>query len=251
MSEQNKEIEEKWAQLQLGLKKQLITENKFDWTLEPGDKQIQYIGGIDISYEKEDDSKGCIALIVLSYPSLEIVYRDYQKVVLDQPYIPSYLAFREIDHLIAAIDRLKKDQPDLLPQVLLIDGNGLLHPRGFGLACHVGVMTNIPTIGVGKNFFVMDGLGMLQVKELSMEKCPNKGDSIDLVGDSGVTHGAAMSTSDGGRRPIYISIGHMIDLPTAVNVVRACCRHRIPEPIRQADLGSREFLRGGDVNRKF
>lgn len=244
MSESLELLTKKWEKEQLALREQVITENTLDG-------QLKYIGGIDISYTKEDETQGCVALMVLAFPSLQIVYRKFKKVKLTQPYVPSYLAFREIEHLVEMFEELRTEEPDLLPQVMLIDGNGYLHPRGFGLACHFGVRIGIPTIGVSKNFFVMDGLGMVEIKKKTIEECPKKGDWMRIIGESGTILGASLITSDGSRRPLYVSIGHMIDLETAVEVVKACCMYRIPEPIRQADLASREFLRGGDVNRYF
>ncbi|ELR15421.1 endonuclease V protein [Acanthamoeba castellanii str. Neff] len=127
--------------------------------------------------------------------------------------------------------------------VVFVDGNGVLHPRGFGLASHLGVLIGIPTIGVGKTFFHVDGLDMREVKAQAAAACHKGGDWIPLIGQSGVEWGAAFRSTDGSSNPIYVSVGHRISLASAVLLTQASCLHRVPEPIRQADLRSREFLR--------
>ncbi len=81
---------------------------------------------------------------------------------LDAPYIPGFLAFREVPHLLHLIDRLRNTKPEFLPQVILVDGNGIFHQNGFGLASHLGVLANIPTIGCGKTVFFVDGISSVQ-----------------------------------------------------------------------------------------
>uniref|UniRef100_A0A0E0LED3 peptidylprolyl isomerase n=1 Tax=Oryza punctata TaxID=4537 RepID=A0A0E0LED3_ORYPU len=175
------------------LKSKLILEDDFGWTLPSmgsnSDQSntdtkgnLKYIGGVDISFSKEDPSTACAALVVLDAGTLEVVHEEFDVVRLQVPYIPGFLAFRE---------------------VLMVDGNGLLHPRGFGLACHLGVLAGLPTIGVGKN---------------AMRSCP------------------------GSSKPIYISVGHRISLDSAIGIVKFCSNYRIPEPIRQADIRSKVFL---------
>lgn len=164
-------------------------------------------------------------------------------VKLELPYIPGFLAFREVPHLVPLFEQLRADQPRLWPQMVFVDGNGVLHPRGFGLASHLGVLIGIPTIGVGKTFFHVDGLDMREVKAQAAAACHKGGDWIPLIGQSGVEWGAAFRSTDGSSNPIYVSVGHRISLASAVLLTQASCLHRVPEPIRQADLRSREFLR--------
>lgn len=91
---------------------------------------VTLVGGVDISFVKDSATEACASLIVVQRPALQVVYEDTQAITLDQPYIPGFLAFREVRFLIELIDRLKSTQPHLLPQVILVDGNGILHPRG-------------------------------------------------------------------------------------------------------------------------
>lgn len=125
----------------------------------------------------------------------------------------------------------------------MVDGNGLLHPRGFGLACHLGVLADLPTIGIGKNLHHVDGLTLSGVKQLLEAKDSFSKDLLTLTGSSGRIWGVAMRSTWNTSKPIFVSIGHRISLQTAVKVVGMTCKYRVPEPVRQADIRSRDFLR--------
>ncbi|KAF7104167.1 hypothetical protein CFC21_105087 [Triticum aestivum] len=221
---------QQWARTQDALKGRLVLEDDFEWSLpsassnsDQGDarSKLKYIGGVDISFLKEDPSTACAAVVVLDANTLEIVHEEFDVVRMQVPYIPGFLAFREL---------------------LMVDGNGLLHPRGFGLACHLGVLADLPTIGVGKNLHHVDGLDQSEVRrQLEAEGNCNK-ECISLTGQSGTIWGAAMRSSPGSLRPIYISVGHRISLDSAIGIVKYCCRYRVPEPTRQADIRSKVFL---------
>ena len=128
---------------------------------------LRYIGGVDISKGAIDEDMACAGLVILEYPSLKQVCHKFKMVRYNKPYIPGFLAFREVDFLIDIINELKNDQHNkkYLPQVILVDGNGILHHRGFGLASHLGVLLDITTIGVGKELCVMDGLNRKLIKQ--------------------------------------------------------------------------------------
>jgi endonuclease V len=128
--------------------------------------------------------------------------------------------------------------------VTLVDGNGVLHPQGFGLASHFGVLQGIPTLGVGKTFLHVDGLTKSDVKTL-MANAKARGDRVARIqGHSGRVWGAALCGPDGVQNPVFVSVGHLLSLDTAVEVALACTtQFRIPEPIRQADLRSRAVIR--------
>ena len=134
-----------------------------------------------------------------------MVYKDSEIVHLDLPYIPGFLAFREVPHLLKLIDKLKATKPQFLPQVLLVDGNGILHQNGFGLASHLGVLADIPTIGCGKTVFFVDGISSVntlilphlimnqdKVKRLCEENLHKGGDFVKLEGDSKRVWGAVI-----------------------------------------------------------
>ncbi|NXA55772.1 ENDOV Endonuclease, partial [Nothocercus julius] len=219
---------------QARLKADVIEEDTEEWQKEPGFAGLQRVGGVDLSYVKGDDSNACASLVVLSYPDLEVLYEDYQMVAVTAPYIAGFLAFREVRFLVEAIQRLQQKEPGLKPQVLLVDGNGLLHHRGFGVACHLGVLTGLPCIGVAKNLLQVDGLVRDELHKEQIRSLQMEGDTFPLTGTSGnilgmVSWGRSLSSS----KPLYVSVGHRVCLETAVRLVKSCCRYRIPEPIRQ------------------
>ena len=161
------------------------------------------------------------------------------------PYIPGFLAFREVRFLLELLDELHASRPELQPQVILVDGNGILHPNRFGLACHLGVLSGIPTVGVGKTLHHVDGLNKETVRQLAAS-ITSAGRHAQLVGSSGAVWGTLLRTTkpaEGNFKPIVISVGHGISLTSATALVWRTCKHRIPEPVRQADLRSREWLR--------
>ena len=138
---------------------------------------LHHIAGVDISFEKDRPNHACAMLTVLSFPTLEVLHVSSAVVEMTEPYIPGFLAFREVGFLQERLDAVKQDHPDFLPQVIFVDGNGILHPQGmlaytsqtvnglvfdlftgFGLASHLGVLCDIPCIGVGKKLFHVDGL---------------------------------------------------------------------------------------------
>ncbi len=131
----------------------------------------------------------------------------------------------------------------LVSQVIMVDGNGILHPREFGLASQLGVLVDIPTLGVAKKLFQVDGLEKNDEHKDKIKQLTRGGDTFPLVGESGRTLGLALRTVDGSSNPVYISQGHKLSLDTALWVTKQCCQHRIPEPTRQADILSREYLR--------
>ncbi|XP_021270766.1 endonuclease V isoform X2 [Numida meleagris] len=127
-------------------------------------------------------------------------------------------------------------------EVLLVDGNGLLHQRGFGVACHLGVLTDLPCVGVAKNLLQVDGLVKDELHKEQIRSLQKKGDTFPLIGTSGAVLGMALRGCNNSSKPLYISVGHRICLETAVHLVKSCCKYRIPEPIRQADIRSRAYI---------
>ena len=111
-----------------------------------------------MSYSKIDFQRAVAALVICEYPSMRVLYEDYEFDTASVPYIPGFLAFKEVPAYLQLFERLKKKKPELWPQVLLVDGNGIFHNRSFGCACHIGVITGIPAIGCGKTVFAVDGL---------------------------------------------------------------------------------------------
>ncbi|NWR42237.1 ENDOV Endonuclease, partial [Regulus satrapa] len=203
------------------------------WQTDPRFGGLERVGGVDLSYVKGDESRACASLVVLSYPALEVLYQDCRMVTISAPYVAGFLAFREVPVLVEAVRRLQQEKPQLEPQVLLVDGNGLLHPRGFGTACHLGVLTDLPCVGVAKNLLHVDGLVRDELHREQVRSLQSSGETFPLTGTSGKVLGMVLRSYNNSSKPLYISVGHRVSLGTAVRLVRACCRFRIPEPIRQ------------------
>jgi len=203
-----------------------------------------FVGGVDISFYKNTD-KAVACLVVLRYPSLEKVAELYYPCVMSEPYMPGFLAFREVGHLKTVVEQFLEQYPEVKNNlVIMVDGNGILHYRGFGAASHLGVVLNIPTIGVGKELLVVDGMNKEEIVDECLTNLRQFGDCVDLIGpNSGRLYGQAMRTVRADE-PIYISIGHKISLETAVALVKSCCKRGslLPEPVRLADGLSRDYI---------
>lgn len=240
---------------ELNLKSQLITHDIHNWcldsTVSDSCELFKYVGGVDISFVKGDDTKACAGLCVLSYPDMQVVYERCVMIDLDIPYIAGFLGFREAPHIVKLIEELKASHPHFVPDVILADGNGILHPRGFGLACHIGVLTKIPCIGVSKKLFHVDGLSKHKlakdVKEMLEKEQKNSQKNVclqlDLVGNSKIVLGCALLPNDSVTNPIIISVGYGVCLATAMKIVISCCKFREPEPVRHADRMTRTHIR--------
>eukprot|EP01116_Phalansterium_solitarium_P016184 TRINITY_DN3704_c0_g1_i3.p1 TRINITY_DN3704_c0_g1~~TRINITY_DN3704_c0_g1_i3.p1 ORF type:complete len:252 (-),score=33.56 TRINITY_DN3704_c0_g1_i3:157-912(-) len=227
-----------WTREQKYLETLLVLKDDFSWDLQT----LKFIAGVDISFVKSSDVDACASLVVLSFPDFQVVHTAFEMVKLTLPYVPGFLAFREVPHLVKLIDDLRVSRPDVMPQVILVDGNGIFHPRGLGLASHLGVLCDIPTVGVGKTHFLVDGISLQRARELE-RGLSHAGQAAELVGDSGRVWGALLRCTEASVKAVYVSVGHRIGLSTALELVRRCCLFRIPEPVRQADLMSREFIR--------
>ena len=114
-------------------------------------------GGVDVSFAPEDNDRAVAVYVIVDKRTMEVLYHDYEYFHLEVPYIPGYLAFREIQPMEMLIQRQLKNRPDMTPIAILVDGNGIFHPRRAGIACFVGTRTNIPTIGIGKTLYYEAG----------------------------------------------------------------------------------------------
>jgi deoxyinosine 3'endonuclease (endonuclease V) len=234
---------EEWIALQEAWKEQLMLEPEALCSavdLESLLETFPLLGGVDITPDREHENVAYVGIAVLSSRTLELKYCQTYRANLEVPYIPGFLGFREAPALINAVECLKKEKPQYFPHVLFVDGNGILHPRGFGSACQVGLFLDLPTIGVAKSFLNVDGLNSLQVKDQLYQQ---ENRWLPLFGSSHRLLGAALLSNGSVRRPIFVSVGYRIKLLEAVNLVFHACRYRVPEPIRIADHISREAAR--------
>jgi deoxyribonuclease V len=183
-------------------------------------KNLRWLAGVDVAY-KRGDNKAKAAAVVYSWPELEVIEERVVKGKADFPYIPGLFSFREAPPVLEALSRLSHPF-----DCLLVDGHGLAHPRRFGLACHLGLWVNLPTIGCAKSKLYGTADSPPELKKGSFEPMKD--------GD-GLTIGAVLTTRDR-CAPLYVSVGHKVSLERAVEIVIGCCRAtKHPEPLRHAD----------------
>ncbi|MGI5501676.1 endonuclease V [Lentzea sp. CA-135723] len=194
------------------------------------DLRIDTVAGLDVGYRSDDEVVG--VCVVFDAKTLAVLDEAVVEDKTDFPYIAGLFAFREMPVLLRTLD-----QVTVTPDLLVADGQGLAHPRRFGLACHLGVHTGIPSIGVAKN-----AMGRFE------QPGHSRGSASDLVmdGDHGdEVVGRALRTQDG-VKPVFVSVGHKIDLDRAcAEVLRLAPRYRLPETTRRADTLTRRVASSG------
>jgi len=195
------------------------------------DRPVAAVGGVDVSIKGETARA---AIVILRYPDLAPLTSATADVPLTFPYIPGLLAFREIPAILAAWDKLTP-KPDLV----MVDGQGIAHPRGMGIASHLGLWIECPTIGVAKS----------RLYGAHVEPGPGKGDRALLYDERDPKRviGAVLRTRPG-TTPLYISPGHLIDLEHSIRFVLDCVtQYRLPEPTRWAhNVGAGRQLPAGE-----
>lgn len=203
----------KAVQIQEDLRKRLIFSD--DQT----PVRIKTVAGADISYSRGDDLFFA-AVVLLEYPSLKVLDTVSYSRRVTFPYIPGLLTFREGPPLLTAFERLTR-----VPDVVIFDGHGIAHPRGIGLASHMGLFLDVPTIGCAKK----------RLTGIYEEPGTKRGDYTPLTKDSDMI-GAVVRTKEK-VKPVFISQGHKIGLARAIDITLSCCtRYRLPEPTRRAHL---------------
>lgn len=199
------------AELQKQLAYEVIAEDKFD-------APFKTVAGIDLGYDAKTETCRAV-VVVLSFPQLQLIESSEAIMPIQFPYIPGFLSFRETPVAVKALEKLQ-----LTPDVILCDGQGLAHPRRFGIACHIGLIADVPTVGVAKSLLVgkFENLG------------ETRGSTAPLVHRNEQV-GAVLRTKDK-VQPLYISVGHRISLETAIDLVLQCApKYRLPETTRLAD----------------
>lgn len=198
---------EKAHETQLRLSERIVLEDVLP-------KKIRLVAGVDVAYTK-DLSIGAVA--VLDYTSLELVESQIALCKTRCPYVPTLLAFREMPPTVLSIKKLH-----LQPDIFLVDAHGFAHPYRCGFASHLGLVMGKPTIGVAKS--ILFG----EVEDARDEK------DVALLENRGEAIGAVVITKHG-CKPVYVSVGHMVSLETAIKIVKHCAGHsRVPEPILKA-----------------
>ncbi|MEH2165791.1 MAG: deoxyribonuclease V [Nostoc sp.] len=197
--------------IQETLQNQVITEDRLQ---EP----IRYVAGVDMGFEA-DGTISRAAVAVLSFPDLQVIETSLAHRPTTFPYVPGFLSFREIPAVLDALEKIKTT-----PNIILCDGQGIAHPRRLGIASHLGLLIDMPTIGVAKSRLVGKHEQLAETKG-----------SIQPLIYNGETVGAVLRSRTG-VKPLYISSGHRISLPTAIDYVLRCTpKYRLPETTRIAD----------------
>jgi deoxyribonuclease V len=195
--------------IQQQLRDQVITQDQLG--------TVNLVAGVDVGFE----SGGAItraAVAVLSFPDLKLVEQAIARLPTSFPYIPGLLSFREIPAVLDALAQLQTS-----PDLLLCDGQGIAHPRRLGIASHLGLLVDLPTVGVGKSLLVG-----------KYDEPPNDRGAWTPLQHRGETIGAVLRTRPG-TKPLYISSGHRVSLPTAIDYVMRCTtKFRLPETTRFA-----------------
>lgn len=212
-----------------------------EWTLNPGEAialqrelakrviledrlgEVRYIAGVDMAIN-EETGKARAAVVILTFPELEVLERHVHEEPVRMEYIPGLLSFRETPCIMGAFAQVKQ-QPDLV----MVDGQGSAHPRRLGIASHIGLWLELPTIGCAKSILVGHHAPLGE----------EAGSWVPLK-DRGEVIGAVLRTREH-VKPIIVSPGHLISLETSLRYVLACSRgYRLPEPTRQADKLSKD-----------
>lgn len=200
-------------QVQMSLAKSVSQEDM------PG--EVRFIAGVDVSAERAS-RKATAAAVVLSYPEMKLVETVLFQGELNFPYIPGFLSFREAPLVLNAFERLTKS-----PDLVIVDGQGLAHPRRLGIASHLGLLLNVPTIGCAKSRLC----GEYEIPDETAGSFTRLFDGGEVIG--------AVLRSRTGVKPLFVSVGHKVSLDSAIGWVLRCCRGlRLPEPTRLAHLAA-------------
>jgi deoxyribonuclease V len=187
--------------------------------------KIRYVAGVDAAFSED---RVFAAACLYAFPDLTVCEQQSCTLKLSFPYVPGFLSFREGPAIIAALDKLSRK-----PDVILVDGQGIAHPRGIGIASYLGVLTGIPAVGCAKSRLVGE-----------YDEPPREKGGWSPLQSDGKIIGAALRTKDD-TRPLFISPGHKTDLNSALRLTLACTgSFRIPEPLRCADILSKQIKKG-------
>lgn len=201
---------EEALEIQTQLREEVIAEDRIG--------TVQYVAGVDVGFEA-DFTISRAAVAVLSFPDLQLREQAIAHRPTTFPYVPGFLSFREVPVVLDALEKV-----NITPDLIVCDGQGIAHPRRFGLACHLGVIADIPTIGAAKSLLVG-----------KHDELPAERGAWQPLRYRGEVVGAVLRTRTG-VKPMYVSSGHRVSLPTAIDYVMRCTpKYRLPETTRWAD----------------
>lgn len=210
----------KFAQIQENFRNKLSLENNFNIS------DLKTVAGVDLAYWNRDDKEFAVCcIVVIDMDTHEIIEKKYFSGEITVPYIPSFLAFRELPLVLETVKLLEN-----IPDIYMFDGNGYLHPRNMGIASHASFYLNKPTIGVAKTYFRVD-------KKTDFIFPENTAGSFTDIVIDGKVYGRTLRTHDN-VKPVFVSVGNNISLDTAAELTLKLTEKEshIPIPTRYADL---------------
>ncbi|MBO4865399.1 MAG: endonuclease V [Ruminococcus sp.] len=221
MSEDTEQMLEKFRAIQENLSSKISCTDSFDVN------NIKTVAGIDLAYWKDenDDEQAVCCIVVIDFNTHEVMEKKHFSGKIDVPYMPGFLAFRELPLILETVKLLEN-----IPNIYVFDGNGYLHPRHMGIASHASFYLDRPTFGIAKTYFRADK------KTDYTEPAPESGSFTDIV-IGGEVYGRALRTHTG-VKPVFLSVGNNISLDTACKLALALTdkESHIPIPTRLADL---------------
>ncbi|MBE5099379.1 endonuclease V [Priestia aryabhattai] len=212
-------MKEKFSEIQSELLGRVNLENNFN------KENISTVGGVDIAYwNRNEVSYGTCSIVIIDLKTKEIIETVYSYGKVEVPYMPGFLAFRELPLILKAAGKLK-----IIPDLYMFDGNGYLHYCHMGIATHASFFLDKPTIGVAKSYLKINNVDFTMPENI-------KGAYTDIIIDREV-YGRTLRTRKG-VKPIFVSCGNWIDLDTSIEIVMKCVNDesRLPIPVRLADL---------------
>lgn len=204
--------------------------------------QIRLVGGLDIQWDTQG-SAGVGVLAIVSFPECQLVHIEVEHTATDIPWRSGFLGFRECPCYCNLLRKIR--HTNLEPQICLVDGFGILHPQGCGSASQLGVQCDFPTIGVAKS--LLQPACNMNEKQVKSALDKEQKLVLNLENAAGQVVGCAVRQNLQIKQPVYVSVGHKINLSTACSIVQLCCKFRIPEPIRQADIIARRMMSSHQV----
>merc|ERR1711976_199789 len=221
--------------------------------------EVKYVSGVDISYPKDDSKLPSVAYCVNDSLTNENVTFSASQLKSEPkiPYKAGFLGHKEAEIMVPEINKVHEkmvnEKMDTANLVILVDGNGLFHPRKFGSACHIAYHSQIPTIGVAKNYLHIDGFPeKTELNERIKNELLEFGDYFKLDDTVAVVRSSKRTKENPKCQPIYVSLAAGVsNLDLAVEIVLKMCKYKIPEPIRLADKMSRQMNNETNVTNKL
>jgi deoxyinosine 3'endonuclease (endonuclease V) len=214
----------------------------FDATFTPD--KIKYLGGVDITFLKADPNKAIACLVIHDFATKELVATFTMECIIVVPYVPYYLAYREVPAYLELVNFIKANYPELVPDAIIVDGNGVWHLRQCGCATALAIKSNIPCVGVAKKFLQTDEKTQRDdIEAFAQLHAQNKGDFATFTDTNGKILGNIFNVTGSIKKLTYISVGSGMTLECATLIVTSFGEFRNNEAVRQADLLSRKLAK--------